>query len=542
MNKRVLIAIVIVIIVIISAIGGYYFIESQKTDDRERDWWNDNWSYRKKLNFDNAGQTEALIDFPALVVLSSSNFDYSKAKSDGKDLRFIDADGSTELKYHIEDWDSSGKSFVWVNVPKIDAESNIDYIWMYYGNSDAPDGQDEIGTYDTNYMMVQHLQENSGLRYDSTSNDNDGNPFSGLNQVNTGKIDGAGGFDGNEGFIDCGNDNSLNITDTITIEAWVRLDSLKPGIIASKPGAYYLEINYEYKLVGAIYDESNWYPVIGTTILSADNWYRVVLTFDGYNQRLYLNGNLEGESVHTGSISPFLTNNLYVGKHIFMDDFSKYANSPDGAPTWEFEDYGPYSTQIIENEEFHWSCPVPRNETFAIIKGFEAKDCIAEARVKTTSLTGGAFICPRYDTTEDKYEVVLDTQYSNVVLNKVVENLWTNIATEPLGWTIQNNTWYTLKTQITTEGNTNRIKVWVNDVLYVETTDGDLMDYTWLALLGYDHTDPYEIYFDDVKVYIPFNGTIDEVRISDMARSPNWIKAQYLSENDEFITYGSEET
>jgi hypothetical protein len=541
MNKKILISIVITIIVISSVIGGYYFMEKQETENGKQDWWNDNWSSRKKLTFDNSEQTEALIDFPILVVLSSSNFDYSKAKSDGKDLRFIDADGSTELKYHIENWNSSGYSYIWVNVLKIDESSSTDYFWMYYGNPDAADIQDESGSYDSNYIMVQHLQETSGPRYDSTSNDNDGTSFGGLSGTKTGKIDGAPEFDGSDDFIDCGNDDRLNITNAITIEAWIKLNSLKSGVIISKPGAYYLEMNYEYKLVGAIYDSSNWYPIIGSTILSANNWYHVVLTFDGYNIRLYLNGNIEGENTHTGSISPFLFNNLFLGKQIFMDEFSSYPENSDGAPIWEFEDYGPYSTQIIENGMFHWSCPVPRNETFAIIRGFEAKDCVVEARVKTTSLTGGAFICPRYDTTEDKYEVVLDTQYSNVVLNKVVNNYWTNIETTPLGWTIQNNTWYTFKTQIITEENSNRIKIWVNDVLYVDTFDEDLMDYTKLALLGYDHTDPYEIYFDDVKVYIPFNGIIDEIRISNTARSPNWIKAQYLSMDDNFITYGDEE-
>ncbi|MCP4675903.1 MAG: LamG domain-containing protein, partial [Deltaproteobacteria bacterium] len=38
-----------------------------------------------------------------------------------------------------------------------------------------------------------------------------------------------------------------------------------------------------------------------------------------------------------------------------------------------------------------------------------------------------------------------------------------------------------------------------------------------------------------------FNGTIDEVRISDLARTPSWIAAQYLSHTDNFITFGEEE-
>ncbi len=39
-----------------------------------------------------------------------------------------------------------------------------------------------------------------------------------------------------------------------------------------------------------------------------------------------------------------------------------------------------------------------------------------------------------------------------------------------------------------------------------------------------------------------FNGSIDEVRISNIARSSDWIKAQYLCMNSSFITYSNEET
>lgn len=38
-----------------------------------------------------------------------------------------------------------------------------------------------------------------------------------------------------------------------------------------------------------------------------------------------------------------------------------------------------------------------------------------------------------------------------------------------------------------------------------------------------------------------YNGLIDEVRISDTARSADWIAAQYLSTSDSFITYEGQE-
>jgi hypothetical protein len=38
-----------------------------------------------------------------------------------------------------------------------------------------------------------------------------------------------------------------------------------------------------------------------------------------------------------------------------------------------------------------------------------------------------------------------------------------------------------------------------------------------------------------------FGGTIDEVRVSNVSRSTEWIEATFLSENDQFISFGSEE-
>ncbi|UCE74637.1 MAG: DUF2341 domain-containing protein, partial [Methanomassiliicoccales archaeon] len=189
-------------------------------------WWDSRWPYRRKLTFDNSGQSEDLVNFPVLINLSASNFNYSKAKLDGSDLRFIDNNGATELKYHIEEWDTSGNSFIWVNVTDIEGSSSSDYIWMYYNNSDASYAQDIEGTYDSNFSAVWHLNETSGTHFDATANDNDGTPQGGVVQNSGGKVDGADDFNGTTDYINCGTSDSLNITTAITIEAWVRPEGI----------------------------------------------------------------------------------------------------------------------------------------------------------------------------------------------------------------------------------------------------------------------------------------------------------------------------
>jgi hypothetical protein len=193
-------------------------------------WWDKKWTNRLKITLNNSRQTEDLINFPILINLSSKKIDYSKTKIDGTDLRFIDDDGKTELKYHIEQWDPNGYSYIWVNVTRIDANSTTDFIWMYYGNTAASNIQDPSGTYDSDYVGVWHLNETvideamSGVHNDSTSYNNHGTQNK--NDDILGKIAYGQVFDGIDDKVHVPDDPSLQIVD-MTLEAWVYI----PGII-----------------------------------------------------------------------------------------------------------------------------------------------------------------------------------------------------------------------------------------------------------------------------------------------------------------------
>ncbi|MCD6208247.1 MAG: right-handed parallel beta-helix repeat-containing protein, partial [Methanosarcinales archaeon] len=52
------------------------------------DWWNTSFQYGKNLTIDNDMVDAALTDFPVLVKLTSDNNDFSKAQSNGEDIRF----------------------------------------------------------------------------------------------------------------------------------------------------------------------------------------------------------------------------------------------------------------------------------------------------------------------------------------------------------------------------------------------------------------------------------------------------------------------
>jgi len=254
------------------------------------------WSYRKKLTFNNAGQAEDLIDFPVLVHLTTSNFIFSHAQSAGQDIRFLNSDDSTQLKYEIEKWTANTEAWIWVKVPQIHASSSTDYILMYYGNSGASDAQDPASVWNSNFKGVWHLKEDpSGTApqmKDSTSNANHGHSHGSMtsgDQV-AGKIDGSLDHDGSDDEIHCGNAASLQITTQVTIEAWAKrsdTSSLYAGIagkLVSNSDTSYKGYNIQkhdttnkYRFVtgngggapdagcvsNSAYTDTNWHYVVG---------------------------------------------------------------------------------------------------------------------------------------------------------------------------------------------------------------------------------------------------------------------------------------
>ena len=92
------------------------------------------WAYYKEITVkENSGKT--LTDYQVLVELNSANFDFSKAKSDGSDIRF--SLNGEELNYWIEEWNPyAKKAKIWVKVPYIPANGEVK-IKMYYGNPSA---------------------------------------------------------------------------------------------------------------------------------------------------------------------------------------------------------------------------------------------------------------------------------------------------------------------------------------------------------------------------------------------------------------------
>jgi len=163
-----------------------------------------------------------LINFPLLVVINST---IGTDCNIGSSIRFNNSDNTTEFDYEIESWNSSGDSYVWVNVTRV--SSSVDtVIWMRYNNSGVSDNQNPSGVWDSYYGGVWHLNETAAV--DSTGNGNTGTP-GGSPAVVSGKVGGAVDFGSASDVyeIELGTDSSIDLSnhDQFTIEFWAYFDS-----------------------------------------------------------------------------------------------------------------------------------------------------------------------------------------------------------------------------------------------------------------------------------------------------------------------------
>ncbi len=204
-------------------------VEGQVTLSIKEGWVDTDFSYRRKINLNNTvvnlGVTsEELVDFPVLIKLDNEEeIDYSKTKDSGEDIRFYDSDEVTELAYEIEEWNEEGSSYIWVKVPQIDIESDEDFIYMYYGNEDASDGQNVEEVWNNNQAMIYHFNEPEGTSGSESVIDSTDNTAGTPDQIifgQPGQISSSADFSSSTG-ISLGTVGPTLLTAETTISFWI---------------------------------------------------------------------------------------------------------------------------------------------------------------------------------------------------------------------------------------------------------------------------------------------------------------------------------
>ena len=265
----------------------------------EASWWNDDWSYRKPITLDTTPKGANIVDaagrIPLLIRLHPGNFQFDGISKTGNDLRFISSDGKTPLNYQIENFDPvMGVAQIWLDVTELPANGQ-QTIWMYYGNNKAPALSSGPASFDADYTLVYHFDEQSGQPpKDATAYGN--NAQSGaLRTVDGGIAGNAARFDGTT-VLTLPTSSSLDIKDggAFTFSAWIKLDALpttptliyghrqdnKAVLIGIDGGAPFVEIDGGDKPLRSTAGEP----------LKAGQWTHLAVTAANGQIQLYVDG------------------------------------------------------------------------------------------------------------------------------------------------------------------------------------------------------------------------------------------------------------
>ncbi len=299
-------------------------------------WWNDNWPYRKLITIDHDQIDNDQTNFPFLLHINSDTDLADHAQDDGDDIVFIIySDNTTQLNHEIEYFDGeSGKLIAWVNIPNLDSSEDTKF-WIYYGNENSENQENIEDTWDSNFVMVQHLNEQTGTVFDSTSNDNDG-IVNGSTYNSTAKIDGAYDFDGTDDYIDIGTFDIIG--SELTLSVWFNANVLYPTVsgtrLISKATGH--SSSQHYWMIGVLYSGNSFRFRLRTSVegvkqqtvstggINTGEWYHFVATYDGSNMKIFKDGVLLGTTDKTGTISTSDTVSDLIG-----------ANPPDIYEVWD---------------------------------------------------------------------------------------------------------------------------------------------------------------------------------------------------------------
>jgi hypothetical protein len=295
------------------------------------------WAHSRRLFLNTttsgASTTNPVYNFPVLVRLNQSTFDFSQAKAGGADIRFTTPDNQI-LPYEIQRWDSENKEAeVWVRVDTIHGNDNHQFFVMYWGNPDAQALSNSAATFDTSkgFQGVWHLEGNgSDTAYDATANRYNGTPINmtAASSV-TGYVGMARNFDSSYIVMKNTASSRLNFdaNGDYSVSAWVyanMIDSIPHAIASKGHEQYYLQLKgvknnratWEFvdylDQKGWVYTEDSIPPQPGANV-----WVFLTGVHSGTSQKIYINGKKVDEKtpVFPGNAGRNSGDNFIIGSH-----------------------------------------------------------------------------------------------------------------------------------------------------------------------------------------------------------------------------------
>jgi hypothetical protein len=162
------------------------------------------------------------------------------------------------------------------------------------------------------WKMDENVSGNGQTIYDQSGNGNNGTTDDGANNTGMdctkqGKYGGGCNFDGTDDYVGAGTSRSLDIVSSVTLNAWVKPDTLSQTspVIIIKDGygdfyrmRFYSGGNIRFNTYGTSDSE-----LPSTSNLVAGVWNHVEMVYDGSTKKIYINGKLDASEPTTGLMS-----------------------------------------------------------------------------------------------------------------------------------------------------------------------------------------------------------------------------------------------
>ncbi|MDD5062975.1 MAG: DUF2341 domain-containing protein, partial [Candidatus Marinimicrobia bacterium] len=165
----------------------------------------------------------------------------------------------------------------------------------------------------------------SGEVKDFSGYGNNGTRGGNATTYSPGKYGKAGTFDGADDYVQATHNNSLNITNQITLEAWIKLNSLGSNKAVVAKGGWstgyilHFDASYEGGTCDGDYGIQTYTTSAGGQFewcnqpsMATNTWYHVAYTYDGTTEKAYHNGDLIQTKTSSGAMLSN-TSNLYIG-------------------------------------------------------------------------------------------------------------------------------------------------------------------------------------------------------------------------------------
>jgi len=302
----------------VALISALFLFSSASIASAAGEGWLTGWQARKAITISHANVDADLTDFPLLVKFANDTAIGAKARSDGYDLRFTSSDGTTLLKYERETFSvSSGSASgnIWVKVPTVSGSIDTT-VYMYYGKSDATDGQDAGNVWNDNFQAVWHM--NGAASEGGTMSDSKGlRDLTAHGSWNAGSLDSpinaVTKFNGTDTYME---GLAYNPAGAFTFSGWAKVSGNGVNysrIIVNGP------VNTSWSIQKMDGDQHFWtwrlmpnFTDVNSAVLD-DGWHYVTGTYNGSDtSSFYIDGISVGTVSYSGTV-PSTEGTISVG-------------------------------------------------------------------------------------------------------------------------------------------------------------------------------------------------------------------------------------